>query len=275
MAGILQRIGVDLGASMPVEAALKWAGEHRVPSVDVRIGDTSNPFGSFDATRVASIRKLGEKQDVHLALHTLSAVNVAEFAPYLSDAVDDYLRTYVDLASEMNAAWIVVHAGYHFTDDFTQRRDTALERLARLAEHARGRKVTLLLENMNPGPPDAEVHYLAHNVEECRFYFERLDPEVVRWSFTANHAHMLETGIKGFFAAFGAERLGEVRLADNRGGKEEHLRPGEGTIDFADTFAMIESAGFRGPYTLAFGSREDMLEGRIALARLAGDLTEG
>jgi sugar phosphate isomerase/epimerase len=271
MPGILQRIGIDLGASMRIEEALEWAGANAVPSIDVRIGDRSNPFGDFDPERIDAIRRLKDRHGVHLALHTLSAVNTAEFAPFLSDAVDSYLETYVDLAGRLDAAWVVVHAGYHFTDDFTRRRDQGLARLARLADRARARKVPLLLENMNPGPVDAEVHYLAHDVEECRYYFERLDPEVVRWSFTANHAHMLPIGIAGFFEAFGADRLGEVRLADNRGGKEEHLRPGEGTIDFPAMFAMIEGHGFTGPYTLAFGTPDDMLEGRRTLAALAGD----
>ena len=271
MAGMLQRIGIDLGASMPIEEALVWAGANGVPSVDIRIGDSSNPFGSFDAAKVAAIRDLKDRNSVHLALHTLSAVNAAEFAPFLSEAVDSYLECYVDLAARLDASWIVVHAGYHFTDDFVRRREAGLDRLARLAERARAKKVSLLLENMNPGPADAEVHYLAHDVEECRFYFDRLDPEVIRWSFTANHAHMLPAGIAGFFEAFGADRLGEVRLADNRGGKEEHLRPGDGNIDFPAMFAMIEGSGFTGPYTLAFGSREDMLDGRRTLAQLAGD----
>ena len=56
-----------------------------------------------------------------------------------------------------------------------------------------------------------------------------------------------------------AERLGEVRLADNNGEYELHMYPGAGIIDFADTFRRIEATGYAGHYTTAFGTIEDML----------------
>ena len=71
-------------------------------------------------------------------------------------------------------------------------------------------------------------------------------------------------------AEFDLGRCGEVRLADNRGGKEEHLYPGAGTIDFKAMFDQIEGAGYRGHYMLAFGTIEDMLRGRDELVAIAG-----
>ena len=37
-----------------------------------------------------------------IALHTLSAVNVAEISPFMSEAVDAYLRAYVDAAKRLD-----------------------------------------------------------------------------------------------------------------------------------------------------------------------------
>ncbi len=51
---------------------------------------------------------------------------------------------------------------------------------------------------------------------------------------------------------------------------EEHLRPGEGTIDFARMFRRLEDAGYRGHYMLAFGSPDDLLRGRAHLVRASG-----
>jgi sugar phosphate isomerase/epimerase len=81
---------------------------------------------------------------------------------------------------------------------------------------------------------------------------------------------MLPEGIAGFTRLFDLGRCGEVRLADNRGEKEEHLKPGEGTIDFKAMFDQLESAGYDRHYMLAFGSIEDMQAGRETLLRLAG-----
>ncbi len=84
-----------------------------------------------------------------------------------------------------------------------------------------------------------------------------------------NHAHLLPEGIDGFLDAIDLGRCGEVRLADNRGDREQHLGPGEGTIDFGRMFRRLEGEGYRGHYMMAFGSLEDMPKGREALVRSA------
>ena len=44
------------------------------------------------------MRAACERHGIHLGLHTASAVNVAEYAPYVGDAVERYLGAYVDAA---------------------------------------------------------------------------------------------------------------------------------------------------------------------------------
>ena len=269
--GLRERMGIDFGPRLRLEDAITWASENGVRYLDVRLGDAGNEFETFDAERIQRARALLERHGLHLGLHTLSAVNMAETAPFLSEAVDRYLTSYLDLAGPLGAEWIVVHAGYHFTADYERRKRKGLERLQRVCDHAEGRGVRLLLENMNPEPRDAEVRYLAHDIEECRYYFDHLTSPNLGWSYTINHAHMLPVGIEGFTKAFDLARCGEVRVADNKGDKEEHLRIGEGTIDFRAAFAAIEGAGYRGHYMLAFGTLDDMKEGREKLvAMIAG-----
>ena len=66
----------------------------------------------------------------------------------------------------------------------------------------------------------------------------------------------------------------EVRLADCfRNGYEVHLAPGKGNIDFGNMFKLIEGAGFKGGYTNAFATLDDMLAARdifVNHARAAG-----
>ena len=264
-----ERIGIDFGGKMRIEDALAWAAANDVRYADVCVDNAPNALETFDDARIREVRALLGRHGIRLGLHTLSAVNVAETSPFLRDAVDRYLRAYVDLAQRLEAGWIVVHAGYHFTSDYEARRQAALERLKRAAEYAATAGVRLLLENMNREPADAEVRYLGHDVSECRYYFDAIDSPHLGWAYTVNHAHMLPEGIAGFTGAFDFGRCGEVRLADNRGDKEEHLKPGEGTIDFKATFDAIEGAGYRGHYMLAFGSVEDMQAGREYLVAVA------
>lgn len=264
------RIGVDIGRKLRLEDAVAWAAGHAVRFIDVQLDTGANALGTIDAARAAAIRAACERHGIRLGLHTASAVNVAEYAPFVGDAVDRYLEAYVDAAASLGAGWIVVHAGFHFTADRDERMQAGLVRLQRLVSYAERKHALILLENLNREPEPAEVHYLAHTVEEWRFYFERIASPAFRLSFTANHAHLVPEGVAGFVDALDWARVHEVRLADCfRNGYEVHLRPGDGDLDFADMFRRTEGAGFRGHYMNAFGSLDDMLAGREALVRLA------
>jgi sugar phosphate isomerase/epimerase len=264
------RIGIDLGRRIRLEEGIEWAARHSVRYIDVQLDTEANAFDTFDATRAEGVRAACEKYGLHLGLHTLSAVNVAEYSPYVRDAADEYLRGYMDVSKRLGAEWIVVHAGYHFGSDKAARMRTGLERLKRAADYAEEVGATLLLENLNKEPEDAEVHYLAHTVEEWRYYIDGIAASSLRLSFTVNHAHLVPEGVDGFIDALDFSRVAEVRLADCfRLGKEVHLKPGTGDLDFGHMFRRVEGKGFTGHYTNAFGSLDDMLTARDDLAARA------
>jgi sugar phosphate isomerase/epimerase len=267
---LLDRIGIDFGRRMRIEEAIEWAARHQVRFIDMQLDTGDNRVDAIDDARAAAIRAQAERAGVTLGLHTLSAVNVAEYSPFLSDAVDAYMRAYIDVAPKLGAAWIVVHAGYHFTADVKPRREAGLERLKRMVEHAEKRGALLLLENLNKEPADAEVHYLAHTIEEWRYYYEAIHSPAFALSFTANHAHLMPDGVEGFVDAIPLERVAEVRLADCfRNGHEQHLLPGQGNFDFGAMFALLERRGFKGHYMNAFGTVEDMNKARHDMAAMA------
>lgn len=255
------RIGVDTSNILPIEEAIEWAAANDVGYLDVQTDFGHNALPEVHR-RADRIRGLVEKTGIHLGLHTVSGVNIAERSPFVSEAADAYLRSYIDLQVATGAEWVIVHAGYHFTGDYEARRQAGLERLKRAADYAEQRGALLLLENTNREPKDAEVQYLACTIEECLFYLDGLQSENLRFTFTANHAHLYEEGIPGFVDALDMVRTKEVRLADNHGDVEIHLNPGEGNIDFGDMFRRIEAAGFTGHYMNQFGTLEDMLEAR-------------
>ena len=268
MPKFFDRIGVDINQKLALEAAVEWALRHEVPYIDLCLDQTPELL-ERGSRRLAAARKKLEGAGIRLGLHTLSAVNIAETSPFVGAATDAYLASYLDAAKHLGAGWIVVHGGYHFGSDKRARMDAAVARIALAARAAEKKKLKLLLENLNPEPEQAEVRYLCNDLEECRYYFERLDSPALGWSFTVNHAHIRPNRIDEFMASLDLKRLGEVRLADCRGTHEEHLRPGEGTIDFPAVFAAIEASGDRGQYLPAFGCLDAMLKGRETLAALA------
>ena len=269
-----QRIGIDIGRRVSVEDGLEWAAKNDVHFIDVQTDIHPNALESFDAERIAGVRALKEKHNINLGLHTLSGVNVAEFSPFCRDAVDAYLKAYIDLAPQVGADWIVVHGGYHFTACHTLRMQTAIDRLKRMAGYAEEKGVLLLLENLNWEPVLAEVNYMPVTPAETMHFLTEINSPAVRWSFTANHAHFLPgVGISNFIDAVDFSLCHEVRLADNNGSYEIHQRPGEGTIDFGAMFKKIEGLGYKGHYTNGFTTIDDMLAGRdymVARAAEAG-----
>jgi len=262
------RIGIDINQKLALEPAVEWAVAHQVPYIDLCLDQTPELLNGGKRRALQARNKL-EKAGIRLGLHTLSAVNIAETSPFVSKAADEYLAAYIEAARALGAGWIVVHGGYHFGSDKRARMDAAVARIGRVCRKAERQGVRLLLENLNPEPEQAEVHYLCNDLEECRYYFERLDSPALGWSFTVNHAHIRPNRIPAFMAGLDMRRCGEVRLADCRGTHEEHLRPGEGTIDFPAIFVAIEASGYRGHYMQAFGTLDDMLGGRALLAQLA------
>lgn len=272
MSGIADRIGIDIGTRLSPEEGLRWAAENDVPHVDVRLDE--NRLIESDALdeRADGIREAAAETGVDFGLHTLSAVNVAEMSPFVDRGSDEYMRAYVDAAERLGAGWIVVHGGYHFSKYPDRRIEAAIERLERTLDHAAEAGVDLYLENHNPEPDDAEVHYLPVKLDDCVTFFEALDEapssDNLHWTFNAPHANIASEGIRGYAEELGIDRAREVRLNDNNGRVEEHLPLGEGTIDFAALLDLIEGGGYDGKYTLAYPGLDEMLEGREFLIDL-------
>jgi len=270
---LIDRIGIDISRRLKLETAIEWAAKNGLRHIDIQLDTGDNALPKFDAKRCAVVRKLLDKHGIELGLHSNSAVNVAEYSPHVADAVTDYLKRYVDLVPGLGASWTEMHAGYHFTKDKKARMEAGKERLKRVVAHAEKKKALVLLENLNKEPELAEVHYLAHTLEEWQYYWDIKSPNF-KLCFTANHAHLVPEGIEGFVKALDFRRVGEVRLADTwRNGHEVHLKPGDGDLDFGAMFKAIEGAGYKGYYTNAFTSLDDMVAARdylVARAREAG-----
>ena len=107
------------------------------------------------------------------------------------------------------------------------------------------------------------------NLEDTQYYFDQIQSPHLRWSFTINHAHFDPIGISGFIEGMDMSLCEEVRVADNNGEYEIHMKPGTGNVDFRKMFRLIESKGFKGHYMNGFGSIDDMLEGREYLVEKA------
>src|SRR5262245_64247935 len=133
---LIDRIGIDTGTKHSVEDGLRWAATHGLRYIDFRLDTGPEAFIACTPERCAAIRTQAEAAGITIGLHTLSAVNIAEYAPYLAEAADQYLHAYIDIAKALHAGWVDVHAGYHFSSDVAQRQAAGLARLQRAVSYA-------------------------------------------------------------------------------------------------------------------------------------------
>lgn len=254
-----------------VEDDVRWCAEHGFPVSAFMTDAGPNGLLEWSDHRVARIRRLCADSGVRLLLHTLSGVNVAEFVPHMTEAVDAYLLANIELAAKLEAD-VIVHAGMHFSERIDVRTRASLEHIATAVRRAEAVGVRLLLENMNRGPAEAEVHYVGCTSAELRPFFDAITSPNLLWAFSANHAHLAAEDWSGFLDALGTARLGVVMMADCHGTVEEHLWPGQGTLDFGALIARLERSGYDGSYFLTFGPKDALLAGRdhiVARARSA------
>ncbi len=262
-----ERFGFDAPKDVPIEESIVWADQNGFRYIDFQADLPPNDVASFDTDRVRRVRALCDAHRVAVGIHTSSAVNVAALVPVMARAASEYLLANLELAERLGAGWIVAHGGYHFGDR-EQRQAAAVEQLQHLLAQAEGTGIAIFLENHNKEPDDAEIHYMPHNVEETRWFFEAIGSPQPKWSFNVAHAHLVPEDWRGFLDAFGVGNIGQVRLNDNTGTHEIHLVPGEGNIDFRAVFAALRERGYSGWFSLGFGDQQDKVRVRDGFVSL-------
>ena len=251
-----------VGAKGTLEDEIERAGARGMEFVEFNADLDDNAFDRFDDARVRRVREAADHAGVRIAIHTSSAVNTAEFAPFFDAAVGRYLETNIELAARLGCEWVVVHGGFHFSAQEQRRWDTAVVHLQRACELAERHGVRLLLENHNREPEHAEMHYIPFTAAGQAWFMERLASSALGWSLNVGHANLVPEGVDGFLDLVDLERLGQLRLCDNHGEHELHLAPGQGTVDFDRLFARLRASGWSGPSVLAFDPPEEQMRAR-------------
>jgi sugar phosphate isomerase/epimerase len=146
-----------------------------------------------------------------------------------STAIDQH-RQVVALAGQLGSDVVVFHGGWHV--DRLVGQQIALESMSLLIEDANLHGVQLALENEEASRPTLFQH-----PED----FHLVDIDGLGFVLDVAHAHTFGHTASDFLTVFG-DRLVEVHIHDNHGGRDEHLPVGEGTIDWNRTFDALSHA---------------------------------
>jgi sugar phosphate isomerase/epimerase len=135
------------------------------------------------------------------------------------------------VADRIPFRYLVQHLGASREDADPRRYDAAFNSLEHLVVFAKQRGVTIALEN-TPGELGSPTS-LRHFVQDTRLHD-------LRMCFDTGHAHM-ENGIEQSYEAM-RDLVVTTHIHDNRGEKDEHLLPYEGTIDWNAALKTMSTA---------------------------------
>ena len=219
-----------------------------------------------DASAVTELKTVAADLGVTVvAVHPPDRGNLAVPDKTSRETQVDLLRRFTDLAVDLGAASLSIHAGYglptdHARADALARQDEALDRLE---AHALESPVVLCLETLSgrdADTPNPDLTRMAHRRSAAAF-------GVV---LDTGHAH-IAGDLQGLAQASG-RRLQNLHLHDNDARADLHLVPGAGTIDWSRFMRDLRDSGYEGPLTLEVcpGDPGD-LRSRLAACREAAE----
>jgi sugar phosphate isomerase/epimerase len=151
------------------------------------------------------------------------------------EAMDEFKRA-IDVAEELPFPRLVLHMGGSRETADPRKRDAAFSSLEHLVLHASHVGVTIAVENAMSEMSDPA--YLRAFVDETRL-------TGLRFNFDIGHAFLADgPEVERIPKSFAPMRdfVASVHLHDNRGEKDEHLPPYEGSIDWATAIPVLKSA---------------------------------
>ena len=256
-----QRIGIDIGRRVSVEDGIEWAAQNDVQIIDVQTDIHPNALESFDAKRIKGVRSAKEKHGLRLGLHTLSGVNVAEISPFCRDAVDAYMKAYIDLAPQIGAEWIVVHGGYHFTACRTIRMQASIERLKRISAYAEKKGVNVCLEMLNTrddsDPNKGHPGYQGDHIDYCLDIVKKVGSPNMKLLFDIYHVQIMDGDVIRRIHECG-EHIGHVHTAGNPGRGE---LDNDQEINYPPIMKALLDIGYKGFVGQEFIPTRDPLQG--------------
>ncbi len=148
----------------------------------------------------------------------------------------DELKRAIDVAEDLPYGRMVLHMGGTRETADSRKRDAAFSSLEHLVLHARHTGVTIAVENTTSEMGDPA--YLRAFVDETRL-------TGLRFNFDIGHANLADGSeterIEKSFAPL-RELVVSAHIHDNRGEKDEHLPPYDGTIDWKAGIKQLKTA---------------------------------
>ena len=257
--------------------ALSTGCFYRRPIVDILPAVRAAGFDQIEVCSFPAHLDYHDTAAVESAAHRLREVGIdpvsfhAPFAHHIDITSPDAavrepsvaeLQRACDAAARLGCKHVVLHPGPEKEGrpqeaEFVQRMHHAAESLNRVAGHCCQLGISLLLENML-------AHLQFGHVRDMMYLLGEIDTCEVGACLDTGHAHL--AGEMGMVIHKLAGHLRMVHVNDNNGHRDEHLAPGDGSIDWPWVIRELHRAHFHGVLVLELHGGEDEPE-QTTLAR--------
>jgi len=238
--------------------------------------------GHFDyANRRSHVKEIGDWfRDKGIPLHSLHSPMYSEYEwgrrgspPVNIAALDkrarieamDEIKRAIEVAEQIPFRFLIQHVGTSGEDWDAKKSDAAMTSIEHLKAFAKPLGVTVLLENIpnELSTPDRLVE-LIHNA-----HFDD-----VGVCFDTGHANIMGSVAEAF--AILKPYIRSSHVHDNKGASDDHLWPGDGTINWDETMGLLRSAPQVPPLLLEIKGegKTDIVEGLAkSFRKLEGQAT--
>jgi len=255
----------------PLEEYFPFAYENGFPWMELSCNNPKNFLPTFNTKRISNIKRLRDKYHLHYGLHSASFVNAAEIEPTVRKAVEKHLIKYMELAHRLEAEYLVLHFGYHFSLFLEEVFQSLIKTYTPVIELAETYGLPIGIENMNKVHEDCEIAYLGVTIEELSRVFKALPSKYFGLTLDVAHASLLPGGTESFIKAF-PYKIVSTHISDNDLYLDRHLPVGEGKIDFKKIFELLIGVGFKGTLNIELKKNEDRLISKQRLVPILRNL---
>jgi sugar phosphate isomerase/epimerase len=258
----------------PLEDAIKGVAEVGADCIEI-ICDLPHFMPNFGLTRLKKLKELLDSCGLGVSIHsTFWDLNPASHYSEIRKLAITYIKKSIDVCDLLEGKIVVIHPGRCPVTEVESLLEMGKswyrKSIGECLKHAKERSITLALENINGG-----IRYPYSTAREIKALAQELDG--LGLTLDIGHAYVGEkqAGTSTPEQEI-AETIQEVKdclvhlhIHDNKGTFDEHLPPGDGSIDFNPIVRALKDVGYNGIWVAEVWNPKDSFEtGRKGVDRI-------
>lgn len=229
-------IGTTFNYDIPLRKQLPMI--ERVGFRYVSLGARVEHSGYLTASGRQRIKKTVTSHDIRIcSLHTPfdKNIDISSPVPAKTRKTIDCYRRCIDAAQYLGARVVIFHpTAYMQFDNLDSRKKVIIENVNRLLDHVHDTEVSLAIENEHFAPANDILRFSLDEIPDSKYGF----------CYDTSHDNLTSYPLK-IFQQYG-HRFLTTHISDNRGERDDHMLPYEGSFPwpgFCRTFSKVHFSG--------------------------------